>query len=292
MLVVDILNDALEIKTSSIAHKRAIEASGDAKDGLEDLVDLLLVGVVLIGKVVKSAGRNIDSAVPHGSSNITHVNGAETEIAGPHELHLLLQVLVNGSADETGGNAAHVTRAVHGGRTKDDKRKASDTLKITLGLKVSLGEHGPGVDLVTLLGRLLASRVDLGSAQVHELLDARVLDSLSGDLHADVMELLLVDRLVLTILGLSCAVEDVVEILAIVTSEALGDGSSAGKVTLDELHDGVGEKSSVGSVEESGLREDLIDAADLCDSAGADEVLAEVTANEASATKNKNGCHF
>ena len=50
------------------------------------------------------------------------------------------------------------------------------------------------VGLVSLLGGLLAGSVDLGSAQVHELLDG-VLDSLLSDLDADVVELLLVDLL-------------------------------------------------------------------------------------------------
>jgi len=229
--------------------------------------------------------------VPHGSSNITNVDSAETEITRPHELHLLLKVLVDSSADETRSNAADVTRTVDSRGTKNDKRKTRESLKISLSLKVSLGEHGPGISLITLLGRLLASRVDLSSAEVHELLDW-VLDGLLGDLHANVMKLLLIDRLILTILGLSSAVEDIIEFLAVIASEALGDGASIGKVTLNELHDGVSKDSSVGRVEESGLREDLIDATDLSDSTRFNKVLTKITANEASTTKNKNCCHY
>jgi len=290
MLVVNILNDALEVNTSSIADKRAIEASVDAKDLLKDLVDLLLVGVVLIGKVVESASRDVDSAVPHGSSNITHVDGAETEITRPHELHLLLSVLVDSSADDTRSDTVDITRTVDGGRTKDNKRKTLHLLKVSLSLEVALGKSGPGISLVTLLGRLLASSINLSSAQVDELLDG-VLDSLLSDLDADVVELLLVDRLVLAVFGLSGAVEDVVKLLAVIASEALGDGASVGEVTLNELNDRVGEEGGVSSVEESSLREDLIDAADLSDGASLDEVFAKITADEASATKNENGCH-
>jgi len=290
VLVVNILNDILEVHTSNIASKGTIEASLDAEDLLEDLVDLLLVGVVLISNIVKSTDGDIDSAVPHGSSNITHMDSAETEITRPHELHLLLKVLVDSSANDTRSDAINITRTVDGRRTKDDERKAADCLKISLSLKVSLGELGPGFTLVTLLGRLLASSINLSSAQVDELLDG-VLDSLLGDLDANIMELLLIDRFILAVLGLSGTVEDIVELLAIITSEALGDGASIGEVTLNELDDGVSEDGSVFLIEESGLREDLIDAADRSAGASLHEILAKVTANEASATENENGCH-
>jgi len=260
MLIVNILNDILEVDTGSIADKRTIEASLDAKDLFEDLVDLLLVGIVLICKVVESASRYVDSAVPHGSSNITNVDGAETEITRPHELHLLLKVLVNSSTDDTRSDTVDITRAVDSGRTKDDERKTRDGLEVSLSLKVSLGEHGPGFNLITLLGRLLASGINLSSAQVDELLDW-VLNCLSGNLNADIMELFLIDGFVLAVLGLSGAVENIIELLAIITSEALGDRTSVGKVTLNELNDRVREESSVSSVEESGLRENLINAA-------------------------------
>jgi len=291
MLVVDILNDILEVDTSSIADERAVEASVDAKDLLEDLVDLLLVGVVPIGNVVECTSGNVDGAVPHGSSDITHVDGAETEITRPHELHLLLQVLVDSSANDTRSDTVDVTRAINSGRTKDDERKASHCLEVSLSLEVSLGEHGPGFDLIALLGRLLASGVDLSSAEVDELLDG-VLHGLSGDLDADIVELLLIDGFVLTVLGLSSAVEDVIELLAVITSEALGDGGSVGEITLNELNDRVGKEGSVGGIEEGSLRENLINAADAGDGASAHEVLAKVTADEASATKNKNVCHY
>jgi len=291
VLIISLLNEALEVKTSSIADKRTIETSGDAKDGLEDLVDLLLIGIVLISKVVKSASRNIDSAVPHGSGNITHVNSAKTKITRPHELHLLLQVLVNSSADETRSNTTHITRAINSRRTKNDKRKSSESPKVSLSLKVSLGKHGPWLSLVTLLGRLLACSINLCSAKVHEFLDG-VLHSLLSNLHANVMELLLVDRLILTVLGLSSAVKHVVELLAIIASKALCNGASVGKITLDELNDGVGKKSGVSSVKECSLREDLIDATNLSDSASPHKELAKVTANEASTTENENSCHF
>jgi len=291
VLVVNILDDLLEIDTGKVAHDRAIEAGLDAKDLFENLVDLLLVGIVLISKIVKSASRNIDSTVPHGSSNITNVNGAETEITRPHELHGLLKVLVYSSADDTRSNTIDITRAVDSRGTKDDKRKARDSLKISLGLKVSLGEHGPRIDLITLLGRLLASSVDLSSAQVYELLDW-VLNCLSGNLDTDIMKLLLVDRFILTILCLSCTVENIIELLTIITSEALSDGASVGKVTLNELNDGVSEKGSVGGVEESSLREDLINTTDLSNGTSLHEILAKITADEASTTKNENGCHL
>jgi len=219
------------------------------------------------------------------------VNGAETEITRPHELHLLLKVLVYSSADDTRSNTVDITRAVDSGRTKDDERKTSDGLEVSLGLKVSLGEHGPGFNLITLLGRLLASSINLSSAQVDELLDW-VLGSLSGNLNTDVVELLLIDGFILAVLCLSGAVEDIIELLAIITSEALGDGSSVGKVTLNELNDGVREESSVSSVEESSLREDLINAANVRDCTSLYEVFAKITADEASTTENKNGCHF
>jgi len=291
MLLVNIFDDILKVDTGSIADKGAIEACLDAKDLFEDFVDLLLVSVVLISDVVESANRNVNSAVPHGSANITHVNSAETEITRPHELHLLLEVLVNSSADNTRSNAVDITRTVDGRGTKDDEREARDCLKISLGLKVSLGKHGPRINLVGFLRGLLASGINLSSAEVDKLLDW-VLDSLLSDLHANIMKLLLIDGLILTILGLSSAVENVIELLAIITSEALGDGASVGKVTLDELNDRVCKDCSVSGIKESSLREDLIDATDLSDCASLHEVFTKVTANEASTTENENGCHY
>jgi len=106
------------------------------------------------------------------------------------------------------------------------------------------------------------------------------------------MKLLLIDGFILTILGLCSAVENVIELLAIITSEALGNGTSIGKVTLNELNDGIGKESSVSSIKESGLRENLINAADASDCASLYEILAKVTTDETSTTKNKNCCHI
>jgi len=291
MLVVNFLNNILEVDTGSIADERAIETGLDAKDLLEDLVDLLLVGIVLISDVVEGADRHVDGAVPHSSGDITHVDSAETKITGPHELHLLLEVLVHSSTDNTRSNTVDITRTVDGGRTKDDERKTLHFLKISLGLEVNLGKNGPGISLVTLLGRLLTSCINLSSAKVDELLDG-VLHSLCGNLDANIMKLLLIDRFILTILGFSGAVENIIKLLAIITSEALCDGTSVGKITLNELNDRVGEDGSMSRVEESGLREHLINATKRSDSASVDEILAKVTANEASTTKNENGCHY
>lgn len=98
--------------------------------------------------------------------------------------------------------------------------------------------------------------------------------------------------LVLTVLGLGSAVEDIVKLLAVVAGEALGDGRRVGQVALHELHDGVGKEGGVLSVEERGLREDLVDAADVRDDAALDKVLAEVAADEASPTEDQHGCHL
>jgi len=291
VLVVDIFDDFLEVHTSSSADEGAVEAGVDAKDLFEDLVDLLLVGVVLIGDVEERTNRHVDGTVPHGSGDIAHVDGAETEITRPHELHLLLEVLVDSSTDNTRSDTVHITRTVHSRRTKDDQRKASHCLKISLSLEVNLGKSGPGVSLVTLLGRLLASSINLSSAQMDELLDG-VLHSLSCNLNANVMKLLLINGLILAVFGFGSTVENVVELLAVITSKTLGDRASVRKIALNEVHDGVGKESSVCSVEESGLREDLVDTADLCDSSSLHKKLTKVTANEASATENENGCHL
>ena len=65
----------------------------------------------------------------------------------------------------------------------------------------------------------------------------------------------------------------------------------AGKVSLDELTDGVVVDSSVLFAEVSGLREDFINRADVGALAVVNKELDEVSANEASATKNKNVGH-
>lgn len=98
--------------------------------------------------------------------------------------------------------------------------------------------------------------------------------------------------LVLTVLGLGGAVEDIVKLLAVVAGEALGNRRSVGQVALHKLHDGVGKEGSVLCVEERGLREDLVDTADVRDNAALDKVLAEVAADEASTTEDQHGCHW
>ena len=65
----------------------------------------------------------------------------------------------------------------------------------------------------------------------------------------------------------------------------------AGKVPLDELADGVVVDSSVLLAEVSGLREDLINRADVGALAAVNKELDEVSANETSTTKNKNVGH-
>ena len=97
--------------------------------------------------------------------------------------------------------------------------------------------------------------------------------------------------LILTVLGLSGAVEDIVKLLAVVAGKALGDGRGVREVALHELDDGVGKERRVLSVEERGLREHLVDAADVRDDAALDEVLAEVAADEAGPTEDQNSCH-
>lgn len=224
MLVVDILDDGLEAHgLGHCADEGAVEAGLDGEELLEDLVDLLLGGVVLVREVEERGRLDGGGAVPHGAHDISDVDGVVAEVAGPQEFHLLVEVLVHSGADDAGCDALDVAGAVHGRGTQDDEGKPCHGLEALLGLEVGLGLHGPGLELGVLLGRLLAGVVHLRGAEVHKALDG-VLDGLGGDLHAHAVELVLVDGLLLTELGLGGAVEHVVELLPAINSEALGNG--------------------------------------------------------------------
>lgn len=224
MLVVDVLDDGLEAHALGHgADEGPVEAGLDGEELLEDLVDLLLGGVVLVRKVEERGGLDGGRAVPHGADDVEDVDGVEAEVAGPEELHLLVEVLVHSGADDAGRDALDVAGAVDGRGTQDDEGKPGDALEALLGLEVGLGLHGPGLELGVLLRGLLAGVVDLGGAEVDEVLDG-VLGGLGRDLHAHIMELVLVDGLLLAELGLGGAVEHVVELLATLNGEALGDG--------------------------------------------------------------------
>jgi len=292
MLVVSDLRSTLEVNECSRRDECAVEPSLDAKDALEDLADLLLCCVVLVREVEERARSDVLGAVPHSSDDIAHMDSVVTQIASPHELHLLAEVLVHRCADHAGSETSDVARSVDSSRTQNDERKTSDGLEVLLSLQVDAGDGGPGLELAVFSRRLLAGSVDLGSAQMDELLRAGVEDDLLGDLHADVVELFLVDRLVLAVLRLGCAVEHIVKAAPVVQSKALLDRSGRRKVALHELHNGVREHSSVRSVQERSLREHLINCTHKRHRTGVHKILHKVAANETCSTKNKNSRHY
>lgn len=93
----------------------------------------------------------------------------------------------------------------------------------------------------------------------------------------------------LAVLGLSSKVDDDVELGAgLLEGESAVDTGIRGEVALLVVDDGVGESSSVGSTEEGGGREDLVDDTNVRAEVALDEVGHEIAANEANSSKNEN----
>lgn len=74
----------------------------DAKDSLEDGVERVLGGVTLVADVPGGSDRDVEGDVPDGAGDIADVDGVETEASIPKELHLLAEVLVDGTDDDAG----------------------------------------------------------------------------------------------------------------------------------------------------------------------------------------------
>ncbi len=68
------------------------------------LVDLLLVGVVLVREIVHGADVDLRGGghVPQRLAHVADEHGVQAQILAPQELHLLVQVLVHGTADNAG----------------------------------------------------------------------------------------------------------------------------------------------------------------------------------------------
>lgn len=98
-----------------------------------------------------------------------------------------------------------------------------------------------------------------------------------------------VNLISLTVLGLSSKVDDDVELGAgLLEGVSAVDTGIRGKVALLVVDDGVGKGSSVGSTEEGGGREDLVDDTNVRAEVALDEVGHEIAANEANSSKNEN----
>lgn len=98
-----------------------------------------------------------------------------------------------------------------------------------------------------------------------------------------------VNLISLAVLGLSSKVDDDVELGAgLLEGVSAVDTGIRGKVALLVVDDGVGKGSSVGSTEEGGGREDLVDDTNVRAEVALDEVGHEIAANEANSSKNEN----
>lgn len=114
------------------------------------LVDLLLVRVVLIREIVHRARRDLGRRrnVPQRLADVRHVHRVQAQIFAPQELHLLVQVLVYGAADDTWREARVIAGAVDEHRTEDDELQTGNRLQLLLGLQLVLGDVGPRSKLV------------------------------------------------------------------------------------------------------------------------------------------------
>jgi hypothetical protein len=68
-------------------------------------------GVALVSQVEDGADGAPGSHVPQGLADVVHVDGVEPEVGAPQELHLLVEVLVDGTADEA-RRCVHITHLV------------------------------------------------------------------------------------------------------------------------------------------------------------------------------------
>ena len=128
VLVVDLLSDSLQLQLGGRRDNSAEETCLNSKNGLQELVNLLLVGVVLISQVVNGTGVTLLGDNPKSFTAITDMDSAHAEITTPQELHLLIQVLVDSSNDDARGDTGNVTRTVDDSRTDDDEGKSVDGL--------------------------------------------------------------------------------------------------------------------------------------------------------------------
>jgi len=289
VLVVDVLSGLLQGFAGNGGHDLSGVGGADAKDSLEDGVERVLGGVTLVADVPGGSDRDVEGDVPDGAGDIADVDGVETEATIPEELHLLAEVLVDGTDDDAGSNSGTVTRTVDNGGTKDDKGETLDVAKGLLSLELVAGKTGPGVKLGGLLGGFLGrGLVDLGSGDLNEATSLEA-DGTLSNLDGEAEDLLVVNLISLAVLGLSSKVDDDVELGAsLLESESAVDTGIGSEVALLVVDDGVGKGSSVGSTEEGGGGEDLVDDTNVRAEVALDEVGHEIAANEANSSKNEN----
>lgn len=128
----------------------------DAEHGGNKLVDGSLISIAGIAQVEDGLVVSLGGNQEDGLDNVTDVNSVQTQRLVPKALHSLIELLVDSSHDETGGDSRLVARTVDDGGADNvvlDTR-GSDLL---FGLQGSLGQSGPGLDLSLLIGRFLDS---------------------------------------------------------------------------------------------------------------------------------------
>lgn len=75
------------------------------------------------------------------------MNGVHLEFLVPQKVHVLVQVFVDGSADDSWGHSQDVSWTVNDGWSNDDQIQSWDLLQFLLCFRFGLGQLGPRFDL-------------------------------------------------------------------------------------------------------------------------------------------------
>lgn len=157
VLVVSNISDGLHGDGSSDGRlDGAHEVGLDAEHGSDKLVDRSLISVAGVSQVEDSLVLSLGGNQEDSLNNVTNVNGVQTQGLVPEALHSLIDLLVDGTHDETGGDSRLVARAIDDSGA-DNVVLDTRSSNLLLGLQGSLGQSGPGLDLGLLVGRFLYS---------------------------------------------------------------------------------------------------------------------------------------
>lgn len=100
MLVVDNLGSVLHGFASKRRDNKSLVSSLNAEYLAQDFVKSFLRSTALVTEVPCSPSLDGGSSKPKGSCDIVHVDGIYLQVPIPEKLHLLCQVLVDGSDDK------------------------------------------------------------------------------------------------------------------------------------------------------------------------------------------------
>jgi hypothetical protein len=256
---------------------------------LKEGVNLTLVGIVGVSEVEDLTRLAVGEEEVKSLGNIVSMNGVETKARSVQRLLLLAGFLVDGTNNEAGSETVDVTGTIHNGGANNNVVKISSASNMTLSGKVGLSNGSPRLQLGVLGRGLLASGVHLGSRNVNETGNV-VLGGFFGGVLGSVDNVGVIHLLALGVLGRGSKVDHILPVTTIVLEES----SDRGRVTDVSLLEGhevlvlLDGKLLLG--ETSDLVENLVSDKDFRGELVLKQVHHQMSANEATASKDHNTC--